>query len=85
MTPYLLEFLIDPATGEKLTLENPIYDSFGNIESGILNSISGNNYQIIRGVPRFLENVSVKTAAAFGDEWNFFNFEQFKENWLSTS
>ncbi|MBO8219563.1 class I SAM-dependent methyltransferase [Prochlorococcus marinus] len=82
MTPYLLEFLIDPATGEKLTLENPIYDSFGNIESGILNSISGNNYQIIRGVPRFLENLSVKTAAAFGDEWNFFNFEQFKENWL---
>jgi len=83
MTPYLLQLLVDPKTGSSLELHEPSYDSSGNIITGALVARSGKvKYQIVRGVPRFLENAPVDTVSAFGDEWNFFNFVQFKENWL---
>ena len=83
MTPFLLEIIREPQTGNDLTLFDAEYDSDGNIVSGYLASKNGSRYPIISGIPRFVESVPTSTVKSFGDEWNFFNFTDFKVQWLS--
>lgn len=82
MTPFLLSVLCEPVTQASLQLINPIYDDRGHIMSGTLTTVAGKTYPIINGVPRFVDFVPAKTVESFGDEWNFFNFVDFKVNWL---
>jgi ubiquinone/menaquinone biosynthesis C-methylase UbiE/uncharacterized protein YbaR (Trm112 family) len=83
MTPWLLDYLCDPADKSALTLLDPAYDANGNIVSGTLRSASGRQYPVRAGIPRFEAAPEVTgTVDSFGDEWNHFNFAQFKENWL---
>ena len=84
MKPILLDYLCDPVDKSDLTLKEPIYDSKGNIKKGFLVSENGCNYAIINGIPRFVTNdVLTGTVDSFGDQWNYFNFDLFKENWLN--
>ncbi len=82
MTPFLLNLIREPSTGNPLKLTNPEYDLDGNIISGNLLTASGTAYPIINGIPRFLNDVPTKSVKSFGDEWNYFNFIDFKLNWL---
>jgi len=84
VTPFLLDYLYDPKDKSGLALVDARYDGAGNITGGVLVSGSGNRYRIVDGVPRFVENMQIKASVdSFGDEWNYFNFDQFKRNWLS--
>lgn len=84
MTPFLLSFLKDPVDGSKLTLKDESIDEHGIIQFGYLESLNGSRYPIIHGVPRFVKSPDIlKSASAFGDQWNFFNFKQFRSNWLN--
>jgi ubiquinone/menaquinone biosynthesis C-methylase UbiE len=82
MTPHLLKYLCEPITKLPLKLFDAIYDESGAIKSGKLFSSSGNCYPIVNGIPRFAGEVEAASVKSFGDEWNFFNFTDFKENWL---
>jgi len=82
MTPFLLDVICDPTNKSSLELVEAVYDSEGNITSGALVNSDGKSYPIINGIPRFLESVPTSTVEAFGDEWNYFNFTDFKINWL---
>lgn len=84
MTPFALEYLCDPVDHSGLSLTDAEYDLYGQIVYGRLTSASGREYPIVRGIPRFVEDVGLaETVASFGDEWNFFNFTAFKEHWLN--
>jgi len=83
MTPFLLQFLCEPITQAPLSLIDATYDSNRNIITGQLVTPAGKRYPIIRGVPRFIDYVPSKSVESFGDEWNYFNFTDFKINWLS--
>jgi SAM-dependent methyltransferase len=75
--------LCDPVDGSDLTLVDPVVDDVGAIRSGELRSSSGARYPIVAGIPRFIgESTRVSDVAAFGVEWNYFNFDDFKLNWL---
>lgn len=65
-----------------MPLHDAQYDNDGNIISGDLVAAAGQRYPIINGIPRFVDFVPSKTVESFGDEWNYFNFTDFKENWL---
>ena len=54
----------------------------GTIQSGALVTSSGTRYPIISGIPRFVDYVPTSSVESFGDEWNYFNFTNFKINWL---
>jgi len=82
MTPFLLRFICEPVTKEPLALIDATHDSEGNIVSGTLVTTAGKGYPIINGIPRFVDFVPTKTVESFGDEWNYFNFTDFKVNWL---
>jgi len=66
-----------------LTLLNAQYDDEGNIDSGLLVTDEGASYPIIDGIPRFIPLEATNSVTSFGDEWNYFNFTDFKENWLT--
>lgn len=83
MTPYLLSYLCEPITKLPLELVNAVVGADGNIRSGELVSTSGRTYPIINGIPRFLNFLPSKSVDSFGDEWNHFNYIDFKLNWLS--
>lgn len=83
MTPKLLEYLVDPISKEPLSLVNETRDSSGSVITGSLVTPSGRNYPIINGIPRFVPYQLKGTVDSFGDQWNFFNFTEFKSNWLS--
>lgn len=84
MKSKLLDYLCDPIDKSELELENPVYDKTRNIIEGMLTSKSGRNYFIRDGIPRFVGNdVNQKSVESFGNEWNYFNFDQFKTNWLN--
>ena len=83
MTPKLLNYLCEPISKKPLKLFNGIFDSDGNIYSGELITKEGKIYPIIDGIPRFVNFVSTETAKSFGNEWNHFNFTDFKMNWLN--
>jgi 2-polyprenyl-3-methyl-5-hydroxy-6-metoxy-1,4-benzoquinol methylase len=40
-------------------------------------------YPIRNGIPRFAEPQALRTVESFGDEWNHFNFDRFRLNWLA--
>jgi len=82
MTPKLLQYLCEPISKAPLELCNAQYDTDGNIISGDLQTATGQCYPIVNGIPRFVDIVSTKTVESFGDEWNYFNFTDFKVNWL---
>lgn len=83
MTPKLLNYLCEPITKAPLQLIDAVTADDGTIQSGALVSPSGSRYPIINGIPRFVNFVPPKTVQSFGDEWNYFNFTDFKTNWLS--
>lgn len=74
MRPELLNILIEPKTHLPLVLKNTVYKG-EEIEEGILYSSSGNSYQIINGIPRFVK--SGNYTASFGLQWNRFAKTQF--------
>lgn len=80
MTPFLLSLLCDPETGETLRLENARYDDEGGIVEGTLVS-SRRAWPVRNGIPRFVDE-KFESVRGFGDQWNFFNFTQFKQHWL---
>lgn len=82
MTPNLLIYLCEPISKAPLRLINEITNADGTIQSGALVSPSGACYPIINGIPRFVSYVPTDSVDSFGDEWNFFNFTDFKINWL---
>jgi uncharacterized protein YbaR (Trm112 family)/ubiquinone/menaquinone biosynthesis C-methylase UbiE len=83
MNPRLLDYLCDPIDRSNLQLVDPIYDTMGNITHGCLVSVLGKGYPIRDGVPRFVDQTALpSTVESFGDEWNYFNFDKFKLNWL---
>jgi ubiquinone/menaquinone biosynthesis C-methylase UbiE len=82
MTPSLLNYLCEPITKAPLQLVNAVTTADGTIQSGTFVSPSGKRYPIINGIPRFVDNVAPASVASFGDEWNYFNFTDFKINWL---
>jgi len=65
-----------------MELINPIYDG-DNIISGNLVSSDGLSYSIVNGIPRFVTDFDRKSVDSFGDEWNYFNFTDFKTQWLN--
>jgi uncharacterized protein YbaR (Trm112 family) len=80
----LLDFICCPLDQSELQLIDPIYDSDGDIFSGLLVSKGGNKYPIRNGIPRFVDDdPKVKSVISFGDEWNYFNFDDFESNWLT--
>lgn len=82
MTPFLLAFLCEPVTKAPLQLVGAVTSADGNIEAGALVTPAGKRYPIINGIPRFVDSVKTETVESFGDEWNHFNFTDFKINWL---
>lgn len=84
MTRFLLQLLCDPVTKEPLRLVDETLDSTGDIVEGTLKSPSGRSYPIRGGIPRFVFDGEFRgTVASFGDEWNHFNFTDFKSHWLA--
>lgn len=82
MTPFLLKYLCDPVDKSDLVLCDEVKDEQGCILSGKLKSKSGKEYLIKDGIPRFVTSDLTDTVDSFGDEWNHFNFVQFKDNWM---
>ena len=82
MTPNLLNYLCEPITKAPLQLVDSVTIADGTIQSGGLVSPSGKRYPIINGIPRFVNDVPTASVDSFGDEWNYFNFTDFKINWL---
>lgn len=83
MTPYIIDLLCDPISKERLELLDAEYDEHGNVLSGFLQNPQGERYPIANGIPRFLGFVPSKSVMSFGDEWNYFNFTEYKINWLT--
>lgn len=83
MNADLLEYLCDPVDKSGLTLIDPILDRDGTIESGWLISTAGRRYPIRAGIPRFAGYDHNASVESFGDQWNHFNFDEFKMNWLN--
>lgn len=65
----LLDVLLDPETGEPLTLARD--SGAESVEEGELVSASGNRYQIVAGVPRFVPDQAY--TSSFGLQWNRFS------------
>lgn len=83
MTPLMLQYICEPVTKAPLHLIEPIHDQYGNIQSGYLVAPTGKRYPIVNGIPRFIDFIPHETVKSFGDQWNFFNFIDFKVNWLA--
>lgn len=82
LTPFLLAFLADPQTQEPLRLGDAVRDSSGDIVEGTLYS-TRTSWPIRRGIPRFVELHGLQDSVrSFGDQWNYFNFTQFKRHWI---
>lgn len=83
MTPMLMDYLCDPISKEPLVLIDAVYDDAGNISKGQLVSANGAAFPILNGIPRFVPNYLAKSVESFGNEWNYFNFTDFKSQWLA--
>lgn len=83
MNPDLLNWLVDPETGARLSLEQPEFGTDGRVTSGILRSAPGASYVIKGGIPCFVEGAGLAdSVGSFGDQWNYFNFVDFHAHWL---
>jgi len=83
VTSDLTAWLADPASGDSLSLEHPEYDGGGRVLSGTLVSASGARYPIRLGIPRFVDAPDLtSTVESFGDQWNYFNFVDFRAQWV---
>jgi SAM-dependent methyltransferase/uncharacterized protein YbaR (Trm112 family) len=83
MHPTLVDLLCDPVDRTPLRLENAALDAEGGIRSGLLISQSGRSYPIVDGIARFHGGgATAQNVASFGEEWNYFNYDDFKLNWL---
>lgn len=76
-----MEIIADPDDKKPLKLENPVYEG-KKIISGLLVAESGKQYPIVNGIPRFVTDENRKSVESFGNEWNYFNFIDHKEDWL---
>lgn len=84
MNPELLDYLCDPLDKSSLALTEANYGPAGQIIQGTLVSSSGRRYPIQDGVPRFESDRGLQDAVhSFGDEWNRFNFSDFRLNWVN--
>jgi uncharacterized protein YbaR (Trm112 family) len=83
MTPWLLDKLSDPIGKGPLRLTKAVYDASGDIMQGTLVSDRGCEYPVIDGIPRFVDPSLYASVRSFGDEWNYFNFVDFKSHWLN--
>ena len=82
LTPFLLDLLADPQTHEPLRLGDAVRDSSGDIVEGTLYS-TRTSWAIRKGIPRFVEMDGMRESVrSFGDQWNYFNFTQFKRHWI---
>lgn len=83
MTPALTALLAEPRTGLPLRLEAWARSDRGDVLEGRLVSPSGAAYPIRGGIPRFLDaGTETGSVEAFGDQWNQFNFDEFRAHWL---
>lgn len=79
----LLKHLCDPVDSTPLSLAPATTVANDRVESGELVSDSGRRYPIRNGIPRMIIDPSLKTSVeSFGEEWNHFNYDRFKVNWL---
>lgn len=72
-----LSILCCPETGEPLDLVVNEETENGIIFSGLLVSLSGHQYPIVRGIPRFVD--TERYAASFGYEWTRWPRLQFED------
>lgn len=80
----LLPYLVDPIDGSTLRLSDNSAIVCDRVETGSLVSAAGREYPIKSGVPRFVLDGEISaTVQSFGDEWNYFNYDRFKSNWLT--
>lgn len=70
MWPAHLDYLVDPVSGEKLTLAPTKSSPAGRVLEGTLTSPSGNVYHIVNGVPRFAPSDSY--VQSFSKQWHHF-------------
>jgi Methylase involved in ubiquinone/menaquinone biosynthesis len=83
MTPGMLPYLADPVDRSPLALVDAVYDEDGCVETGHLVSTSGRAYPVVHGIPRFaVDRAWAASVDSFGDQWNRFNFIDFREHWL---
>lgn len=79
MRAHFLKYLMDPTTGEGLTLEVTA-EKDGRIIEGYLVSRS-NRYPIVRGVPRFAGyDDNANYTKSFGYQWNKWSLIQFERD-----
>jgi hypothetical protein len=77
-----LKYLCDPADGSDLRLSAETVIIKERVEAGDLVSANGTRYPI--KVPRFLPSAETNdSVVSFGNEWNHFNYDGFKANWLN--
>jgi SAM-dependent methyltransferase len=80
----LVDYLCDPVDKSPLRIEDEVTDAAEHVVSGRLVSQSGRTYKIRDGIPRFVPDAGAANAVrSFGDEWNYFNFDHYKLNWLN--
>jgi 2-polyprenyl-3-methyl-5-hydroxy-6-metoxy-1,4-benzoquinol methylase len=82
MNKGLLNYLCDPTDHSPLKLVKPVYDKAGRIQSGTLKG-KKHSYPIVDGVPRFVPQQTRKSVDGFGDQWNYFNYDDFRWQWLN--
>lgn len=76
MHPGFLDLLCCPQTRQPLTLDASEIGPGGMIRSGLLRTPSGNEYPILRGIPRFV--AAEQYATSFGYEWTRWPRLQFE-------
>jgi SAM-dependent methyltransferase len=76
MHPKFVSILRCPETGERLKLHAETFDRHGMVRAGRLVSISGREYPIVRGIPRFVS--AEHYASSFGFEWSRWPRVQFE-------
>src|SRR5262245_50263575 len=77
MHPQFLKYLCCPASGEPLHLRADQSRSNGLVTTGLLSTVSGRQYPIVRGIPRFVS--AEQYAGSFGFEWNRWPRVQFEQ------
>jgi len=76
MHPRFLDILCCPKTKSDLHLTAYEVDNSGSVTSGVLTATTGDQYPIVRGIPRFVEKEIY--AKSFGYEWRKWSRVQFE-------